>query len=225
MKYVIILAILLFNIQLGMSQSFAVVKDLDGYANIRNEKGIVVDKLLTNKPVFIFDSDGEWVTIDYSRGGIGEGGSIHKSRLVELSEYEKIPILKETDKSVLLTNGSIKIGIEKENFIAKNYYLTYNQDGNLIQINSNNIWGADGNVPREQYKSITISIGLQQIFFPKSAFEDLFSPNLSSVEAFYDKDENRLYLSSLNGDGAGGYLVLWIFKNGVYEDRLVTHGF
>lgn len=227
MKYSIIIFIAICNIQLSMSQSFAVVKDQDGYTNIRNSEGIVIDKVLSNTPVFCFgyDENDDWVSIDYSRGGVSEGGSIHKSRLVDIFKYEEIPVSKKDDNSVTLTNGSIRISIEKEKFVPKNYFLTYDNDNNLVQINNSYIWGADGNVPQEQYKAITISINSQKVFLPKSAFEDTFSPSLFNTQAFYDKEENRLYLAALNGDGAGGYAVLWVFKNGIYEDRLVTHGF
>lgn len=228
MKYSIIILTVLFNIHLSIGQSFAVVKDKDGYSNIRNSEGVVIDRVLTDTPVFCFgydENDEGWVSVDYSRGGVSEGGGIHKSRLVYIFKYAEIPVSKEEDKSVILTNGSIRISIEKEKFVPKNYYLTYDNDKNLIQINNNYIWGADGNVPQEQYKAITISINSQKVFFPKSAFEDTFSPNLSNTQAFYDKESDRLYLSALNGDGAGGYVVLWVFKNGIYEDRLITHGF
>lgn len=228
MKYSIIILIALFNLQLGISQSFAIVKDQDGYSNIRNGEGVVIDRLITDTPVFCFgydENDEGWVSIDYSRGGILESGSIHKSRLVYIFKYTEIPVSKKEDESIILSNESIKISLEKEKFTPKNYYLTYDKDKNLIQINNNHIWGADGNIPQEQYKAITISINSQKVFFPKSAFENTFSPNLSNTQAFYDKEENRLYLSTLNGDGAGGYVVLWVFKNGIYEDRLITNGF
>lgn len=34
-----------------------------------------------------------------------------------------------------------------------------------------------------------------------------------------------LFIVSLNGDGARGYVAVWTVKDGVYNERFVTHGF
>jgi len=51
---------------------------------------------------------------------------------------------------------------------------------------------------------------------------DLFNPNLSDTTAFFDKDTKTLYLVAQNGDGAGVYHVVLIFKDGKYVSRLVV---
>jgi hypothetical protein len=89
----------------------------------------------------------------------------------------------------------------------------------LEQINGKAIWGTDGNIPNYQYNQIILSIGSDKINLP---CENLFEPNLENTAVYFDEKKNTIYITALNGDGAGSYAVLWVIKNSKFIDRFIT---
>jgi len=217
-----------FSIAFSYSQEWYIVDDKDGYTNVRDINNKITDQLHSGKAVWIFGENPknkEWAEIEYNKGGIYTTGYIHKSRLKKLSLLEKIPVIKETKNSVTLGNDTVEIDISKKMFVRGDRRFTFNEDVSLIEINDNYVWGSDGDIPREEYNSFRIVMGKKTIILPVYAYYDLFNPNLYNTEAFYSPDTNTLYLTSLNSDGAGGYVVLWSFLNGIFTDRAVLNGF
>ena len=94
----------------------------------------------------------------------------------------------------------------------------------LAKINGKQFWGTDGNVPRTQYKSIEIVSGQRMITIPSAETADLYEPSLYNTKVFYDRANDIIYISVLNGDGAGGYVGLFVVKNGSYHSRMITIG-
>jgi hypothetical protein len=74
-------------------------------------------------------------------------------------------------------------------------------------------------VPKVAYRHIRIRIGDKQIEVAKKEIANLFEPNLDLTKVNYDKQSDKLYISSINSDGAGGYAVLWMIKEGNYSHR------
>ncbi|CAD0007434.1 SH3 domain-containing protein [Flavobacterium chungangense] len=209
---------------------YAIIKDNDGYVNVRNEakKGNnISDKLENGFVVYGFQPDNNWVGIDYSKNNKDRSGYVYKDRIKYLSEFTKIPLIKETPSKVIFQKDSLNIILESKKFDPKTAQLAYlkNDKSILEKINGKKIWGADGNIPRTTYKLITVTIGNKTIDFPKHVFDDLFEPSFSDTEINYDKKEDILYISSMNGDGAGGYVILWIIEKGKYKERKISYGF
>ncbi|MBS7255596.1 SH3 domain-containing protein [Flavobacterium branchiicola] len=213
----------------GSYAQFAIIKDNDGYVNIRSEaqKGNnISDKLENGFIVYGFEPDNNWVGIDYSKNNNDKSGYVYKDRIKYLSEFTKIPLTKETPTKVIFQKDSLNIVIESKKFDSKTAKLTYSKDKSfLTKINGKEIWGTDGNIPRTSYKLITIIIGGKTIELPANAYADLFEPALSYTEINYNKKDDILYISSSNGDGAGGYELVWVIEKRKYKERKIARGF
>ena len=109
---------------------------------------------------------------------------------------------------------------------SKHKFKYYRDNETQIElIDNKQYWGTDGELPKTQYKNITVKIGKSVFALPKSALENLYEVNLDSTETYFDKDRNIIYIISSNSDGAGYYEVIWKIEKATYKDRLVAHGF
>ncbi len=210
---------------------FAIINDKYGYVNIRSspENGKnIVDSLYNGQIVWAFEPEGNWRVVDYQKKGKSITGYIYKDRVKYLASFDSIPIHKLDKRQVVLKRDSLVVIIREEDFIEKNSLLQYdtsNEEKYVSKINGKQPWGTDGNIPKRKYKSITVQIGKKPVAIPKKELENLFEPNLNYSECYYDGQNEVLYLSALNSDGAGGYAVLWIIEKGKYKNKIVTTPF
>lgn len=145
-----------------------------------------------------------------------------------MASFDSIPIRRLEKQQVILKRDSVIITISEEDFVAKNNVLKYETTDNVkyvSTINGKSVWGTDGNIPKRQYRTIKIQIGRRSVSIPKTALENLFEPNLDYSECHYDRERDILYLSAMNSDGAGGYVVLWVIEKGRYKNKIVTNPF
>lgn len=87
------------------------------------------------------------------------------------------------------------------------------------------VWGTDGTIPISHYTSIKITIKGRNIQIPEKETENLFNINSEFAACYYDNLNDTLYITSVNGDGAGGYAVLFKIEKGIYKTRVVTMPF
>jgi hypothetical protein len=217
---------ILFQIAFGQ---FGVIDDKDGFVKVRsspNTSNNVIDTLKNGQIVFCFQAEGEWSPTDYDLSRQNKSGYIHNSRLRLIDEFEKISYDNLTDSFISFKKDSIKLIITKTKFNPKNHDLEYhkgdaskNEIRWLEKINGKEIWGTDGNVPQNQYGQITLTVGKEKINLP---VDNLFEPNLDFTTVNIDSSNRTIYISSVNGDGAGGYAVLWIIENGTFDQRITT---
>ena len=225
----IIYFFLILNFNLCFSQ-FGIINDLDGFVNVRNsaEKGNnISDKLENGFIVYCFEPEGNWVNIDYKKNGKDLNGYIYKDRVKYISSFENVALKSNLDGKVKMKNGNIKIEITETKFEKEKHKLMFykNNKTQLDKIDNLQIFGTDGNIPKREYKSIKIEIDKVKIELPKNALKNLFEPNLESSTANYDKINDILYISSMNSDGAGGYLIIWIIEKKSYKNRIEAYGF
>lgn len=230
LRYIQIISFLVFLYTNSISAQFAIISDPDGYVNIRSEaqKGSnISDKLNSGFPVYCYSPKNTWISIDYFKNNKDLSGYVYKDRVKYVSEYTKIPIIKQTQNNFIFKKDSLNITFESKKFDPKTAKLTYlkNYKSVLDKINGKKIWGTDGDLPRTTYKLITVEIGNKAIEFPKDAFDDLFEPNFYYTKINYNQKNDILYISSSNGDGAGGYEVLWIIEKGKYKERKIAFNF
>ncbi len=214
----------------AVAAQFAVISDSDGYVNIRStaQKGKnISDKLNNGFVVYCFSPENNWMQIDYSKNNKDRNGYLHKDRIKYLASFSKIPSTKATPTTVTFQKDSLKISIESEKFDPSTSKLTFlkNDKSILIEINSKQFFGTDGNIPQKTYKSITVEIGSKTVQLPKISFDDLFEPSLYKTQINYNEKEDVLYISSSNGDGAGGYEVVWVIEKGKYKERKIAYHF
>lgn len=217
---------------------FGIIQDKDGFVNVRKSPEIsnnIKDTLHNGHIVFYYiDPKGDWFEIDYEKEKYSNSGYIHKSRFKFLIEFDSIPVKQRIKTKVVFQKDSFMITLTKVPFMAKNNKLQYSKGGfkeqntsYLEKINNKEIWGTDGGIPKTQYGQISIAWGKKSIILSQESIEDLFEPNFEYkyTAVCFDSKNNTLYISAHNSDGAGGYSVLWIIKNGKYIKRHLSRAY
>lgn len=217
---------------ISYAQSYAVIKDNDGYTNVRkdgNSKSPVIGKIY-NDAIFYFDDERnagkktDWVKIYQMRGNGGFlEGYVHKSRVLPLSSLKSVLATKPGANSAIINNDSIVVKVTAANFVAKNHKLNHIKSSPYYEkIDGKKIWGTDGGLPKKAIAGLSILINGSALSVPKSAVDNLFEPNFHTLRAYFRTD-NTFYIQMNNSDGAGGYTVIWIIKDGKYQARYLDN--
>lgn len=209
---------------------YGIITDKDGYANVRNSNektNNIIDKLDNGTIVYYFESEENWINIDYTKKGKELNGYIYKDRIKLLTDLKDIPFKSFENQTAKFESEKTKVLITTGNFIKSNHKLTClkNDPNVLTKINGQKILGTDGRIPEKEYKSIEIEIDNIKIQLPEIALKNLFEPNIENAKINYDYKTDTLYIQSMNGDGAGGYVVLWIVEKKKFKERHETYGF
>ena len=202
----------------SIGQQVAIIKDADGFTNVRKEpnpESEVITKLYENE-VFWFYSEGneDWIEVyipvnKYSLGcpsGLKLSGYIHRSRLLPLDE---LPIYDGLDFSFTQTI----IPFDTLNKIIETV------DGKYVySIDGRTFWGTDGGLPRNQIQSLDVKYKDEIISISKAFFEDIYE--ISTDYSIY-KNGTIVFVYQMNSDGAGGYELVWVFNEKELKQRLV----
>jgi len=227
-KYFVLL--LIVCVCSGQTFEFATVKDKDGFAYVRSSKEVkwntIIDTLKNGFIVSHFGSDTNWILVDYLKNGEERSGYIYKNRLVNSSSFLELKATRSKNE-LLFSHPEFKVFISSKVFDkSKHTFEFYKKNPDqLIKIDGKTIFGTDGNFPKTAYQTIKINFDTVTIAVPETAIAGLYEPNFNSTNCYYDNVNQILYLQAINGDGAGGYAVLWVFKKGVYQKRAVTRPF
>ena len=222
MKHLLILFFLLTTnaFAQGPLGDYAVVKDKDGYVNIRakeNVKSKIVGTLPNNTLVYgFFDKEfnpTNWIEVDK--------GYVHQSRLKKIFDFRAIEG-KVQGNSVIFDDKDVKVTITKQKFdktkhkiiIKKHkYYEELIIDGKIPQ-------GA-AFIPENHYKSIIVTMKGKNVPIPKSAYDDLYEIFYLDRFIFYDEEAEALYIYAFNGDASLAYQVCWQIVKGEYKTRII----
>ena len=225
MKHLLILFFLLTTntFAQGPFGDYAVVKDKDGYVNIRAKESVkskIVGTLPNNTLVYEFLDEefnpSNWVHID--------SGYVHKSRLKMISEFPSIGKGKEQGNSITIAGKGISITITTQKFDKTKHKITKKKHKYYEEliIDGKRAQGADF-IPENHYKSIVVNINGKNVSIPKSAYDDLYEVWVYPYnnEVYYDKEDDVLYIFVRCGDGANAYKVCWQIVKGVYKTRII----
>ena len=226
MKHLMILFILLTtnSFAQGPLGDYAVVKDKDGYVNIRakeNVKSKIVGTLPNNTLVYgFFDKEynpTNWIEVDK--------GYVHQSRLKKIFDFRAIEG-KVQGNSLVFDDKDVKVTITKQKFDKTKHKITKKGQGSYEQLiidGKEIIYGESGSLTQDHYKSITVTMKGKNVPIPKSAYDDLHEIGLYTDNnfAYYDKEDDILYIIAYNGDGANAYKVCWQIVKGEYKTRIV----
>jgi hypothetical protein len=210
------------------NSQLALIHDPQGSSNIRelpDGKSKIIDTLRNETIVFAFEDQVQdnWFPVDYNKKGQTLSGYVHRSRLKFLTTLKPFKTTLRNDSSLVLKLESFEMKLSRRKFAEKGKSLKYsNPPGEAAYIkfiNGKTPWGTDGNLPRNEYKIIQYKNGKKIISFPASYYNDLFEPSLEYTAAWYDKKTNRILLEAMNGDGAGGYVVVWVIEKGKIKNR------
>ena len=231
MKHLLILFFLLTTnaFAQGPFGDYAVVKDKDGYVNIRAKESVkskIVGTLPNNTLVYEFLDEefnpSNWVHID--------SGYVHKSRLKRIYEFPSIGKgkKKETENSITIAEKGISVTLTRQLFDKTKHKITKkkHKDYEELIIDGKRAQGADF-IPEDHYKSIIVTINGKNVSIPKSAYDDLYEVAMYTENnaVYYDKEEDTIYIIAHNGSGAYAYEVCWQIVKGEYKTRIIGEPF
>ena len=238
MKHLLILFFLLTTnaFAQGPFGDYAVVKDKDGYVNIRAKESVkskIVGTLPNNTLVYTLfdtteDETGEeiffnWIAVDK--------GYVHKSRLKMISEFPSIGKGKEQGNSITIAGKGISVTLTKQPFDKTKHKITKKKHKEYSEyiIDGKRVQGLDNDefLPKDHYKSITVTINGKNVPIPKSAYDDLYEIGIWDTNnfAYYDEEDDILYIIAHNGDGYLAYEVCWQIVKGEYKTRIIGEPF
>ena len=233
MKHLLILFLLLTTnaFAQGPFGDYAVVKDKDGYVNIRakeNVKSKIVGTLPANTLVNVYFWEDEptppnWIAVDK--------GYVHKSRLKMISEFPSIGKGKEQGNSITIAGKGISVTLTQQKFDKTKHKITKKKHKEYSEyiIDGKRAQGLDGDLflPEDHYKSIIVTINGKNVSIPKSAYDDLYEVAMytDNNAVYYDKEEDTIYIIAHNGSGAFSYEVCWQIVKGEYKTRIIGEPF
>ena len=224
MKHLLILFFLLTTnaFAQGPFGDYAVVKDKDGYVNIRakeNVKSKIVGTLPNNTLVYgFFDKEynpTNWIEVDK--------GYVHQSRLKKIFDFRAIEG-KVQGNSVIFDDKDVKVTITKQKFDKTKHKITKKGQGSYEQLiidGKEIIYGWDGSLAQDHYKSITVTMKGKNVPIPKSAYDDLYEISYFSSSIYYDEEAEALYIFANNSDASWAYLVCWQIVKDKYITRII----
>ena len=224
MKHLLILFLLLTTntFAQGPIGDYAVVKDKDGYVNIRakeNVKSKIVGTLPNNTLVYgFFDKEynpTNWIEVDK--------GYVHQSRLKKIFDFRAIEG-KEQGNSLVFDDKDVKVTITKQKFDKTKHKITKKGQGSYEQLiidGKEIIYGWDGSLAQDHYKSITVTMKGKNVPIPKSAYDDLYEISYFSSSIYYDEEAEALYIYAVNGEAGLAYQVCWQIVKGEYKTRII----
>ena len=233
MKHLLILFFLLTTnaFAQGPFGDYAVVKDKDGYVNIRAKASVksqIVGTLPANTLVNVYFWEDEptppnWIAVDK--------GYVHKSRLKMISEFPSIGKGKEQGNSITIAGKGISVTLTQQKFDKTKHKITKKKHKEYSEyiIDGKRAQGLDGGLflPENHYKSITVTINGKNVPIPKSAYDDLYEVWVHPYNnmVYYDKEDDVLYIFVRCGDGAFSYEVCWQIVKGEYKTRIIGQPF
>ena len=159
----------------GPFGDYAVVKDKDGYVNIRAKESVkskIVGTLPNNTLVYgFFDKEynpTNWIEVDK--------GYVHQSRLKRIFDFRAIEG-KEQGNSIIFDDKDVKVTITKQKFDKTKHKITKKEHDGWTEliIDGKKIYGIEDDLlPDDHYKSITVTINGKNVSIPKSAYDDLY---------------------------------------------------
>ena len=229
MKHLLILFLLLTTnaFAQGPFGDYAVVKDKDGYVNIRakeNVKSKIVGTLPNNTLVYgFFDKEfnpTNWIEVDK--------GYVHQSRLKRIFDFRAIEG-KEQGNSVIFDDKDVKVTITKQKFDKTKHKITKKDQGSYDQliIDGKEIYGieaygdSDDSLPQDHYKSITVTMKGKNVPISKSAYDDLYQIFYLNRFIYYDEEAEALYIFAHNSEAGLSYQVCWQIVKDKYITRII----
>ena len=227
MKHLMILFILLTtnSFAQGPLGDYAVVKDKDGYVNIRakeNVKSKIVGTLPNNTLVYgFFDKEfnpTNWIEVDK--------GYVHQSRLKKIFDFRAIEV-KVQGNSIIFDDKDVKVTITKQKFDKTKHKITKKGQGSYEQLiidGKEIIYGESGSLTQDHYKSITVTMKGKNVPIPKSAYDDLHGilyDRYLNRFIYYDEEAEALYIYAVNGEAGLAYQVCWQIVKGEYITRII----
>jgi hypothetical protein len=157
-----------------------------------------------------------WVTMEGDKPRY-----VHSSRLQPVNQWKQVAGRQGPGKSAASVKADgLEAKVKAEPFVPSRHKITHDAQG-MELVDGQSPWGMDGGLPRE-YLNLTVFLNSQPVALPETATANLYQPNLESLVLLTPgKASDHAIVIMTNGDGAGGYCVVWAFRKGVYAGREV----
>lgn len=200
--------------------SLRVVEDPDGHANLREGpslKAKVVGQVASGGVVAIEPElkDG-WARL-FGQDAREKPRYIHASRLRPVKSWKQTVA---GGTSGRVSHAGMEVKVSAAPFVASEHQITREAQGG-VKVDGEWPWGQDGGMPRRSL-ALAVTQNGQAVTVPKAAVQNLFEPGLESLTLLTAGHAGGpVLVVMLNGDGAGGYCVVWAFQQGSYRGRAV----
>lgn len=198
-----------------------IVEDKDGHTNLRAGASLeseIKGKVLSGGPVFVDpapENGFHMVFVDKEDGTADR--YIHSSRLKPVKGWMAYGPEGSTG---VLKHAGFEAAVHDPAFVTADHKITRDAHG-MVLVNGKLPWGQDGGEPSRLLK-LDITLAGKAVALPAEATENLYEPNLETLVLLTPGDPaDRAILMMANGDGAGGYYVVWAFEKGVYKGRAI----
>lgn len=220
MKSRLLTILIIFSFQPTLSAQVATIQDQDGWTNVREKPTIqseVIYKILENDVFWYYATSthdqSSRVEVRIPKDKFFSQnqetayitGFIHKYRLLPLENLEKFSALSFRCSWVA--------------FDSTNRFIESLPNGEIIKIDGNPTWGADGTLPKSQIKSIEVKLDGQNIPIHQVFYKDLYNHCRPSVSIF--KKAKTYFVIQSCSDGAGAYQVVWVFDKKGLKQRFL----
>lgn len=233
-SYLILVAILLLSVpafsqevKIDSDYPYGVIRDTDGYVNIRKSPSVksdIVGKLHDGDIFSCLNTKGDWWEVSFISASSKSDwveGYIHKSRVQVLSHWKSVKNESARPAIGIFKKDSLLVTVNRARFRKKDHKLKFDKDNDnlLLKIDGREYSGDDGEIPTYAITKVVVTINGKQVIVPDVAFNDLYEPNLTNIAI--TTVSGKQYVAMFNSDGAGAYTVIWIFKDGKYAGRYV----
>ena len=194
----------------------AIIKDKDGFTNVRklpDSQSEILFKIKDSEVFSYEESENDWIKVYVPKNKYHLNcdeqdnliGYIHKSCL---NPIEKLKIFKGTEFSFKYILKEFNVKDKISDF-----------DGQwLTKINGRRIYGTDGNLPKTEITGIDVKLNGIEIDVAQVFYEDLFECDNNVV---INKNKSDYIVHQWNSDGAGAYLLVWVFGSEKLKQRLI----
>lgn len=198
-----------------------IVQDPDGHTNIRSAASLdstIAGKVPSGGPVFVDPAPENGFHMIFLEKEDGTADRyIHASRLKPVKGWKAYGPEGNTG---VLRHAGFEAAVHAPAFVSADHKITRDAHG-MILVNGKLPWGQDGGEPSHLLK-LDITIASKPVTLPAGATDNLYEPNFETLVLLTPGDPaDRAILMMANGDGAGGYYVVWAFEKGVYKGRAI----
>lgn len=227
----IVTFLLLLGSFIAESQWLGIIRDDDGFTNVREEPSInsnILGKIYDDQIFHIWDLDYDtipkWRKISkwYPEKRTSLVGWMHVSRVRDLDFLHEPVSAEVLDNGRWLTfrNDTIFFQIEFEDFDSTKHEIIRHERGYIQTVDGKHALGTDGSMPSEGIRNVRFFINGKKIFIPEEAYSDLYECRKSTFKFLVNRT-GTIMIKSLNSDGAGFYVLVWKFKSDQYLERFI----
>lgn len=206
------------------SQMLATIDDPNGYTDIRkgpDSRHEIVGQIEENEIFLIDELKDDWAKVYKIEDGYLEG-YIHQSQITPLNKLQKIGRSKFTEGEVDIDDSNILFSLRYGSFIKSQHKYELQADKYVVKIDGLEPYGVDGSYPSTQIIELNLLVEGVTIHIPSRAYSDLYNISYNNIEIRKGLSGVLFVVMANNSDGAGGYDVVWIFKDKMYLNRFVS---